>query len=446
MTGESKDVGSPYAANDNAKVEAMLNEIGVRNVEDLFDIPEAVRYDGAFGIDGATEQEVTRELEKTLSKNPEMVEFLGRGYYTHYVPSLVDHLSLRSEFITSYTQYQPEISQGFLQVLFEYQSIVSELTGMDIANCSMYDAATSLGEAVTLADRVRDASGSDVLIPDYVRPDHFEVLENYTQGAEINIKRLSTKNGMINPEALEKALNDESLLVYLENPTAEGVIEEHLTEVGELLEGRETLFCIGSDLVALSLLEDPGEVGADVVVGNGGVLGLGNSYGMSMGIFACREDYLRQVPGRLVGSSEDDDNNRAYTLTLQTREQHIRRERATSNICSNQAWIALRAAIHATCLGPDGLVSLANRCTELPETLADEIDSIEGVTAPVHDGYHFREFKAKLDSDASEVASELSDKGFAVHNLDEQTIQISVTDQNQHMISEFATALTEVMK
>lgn len=445
-TEQSTSKGSPYAANDDARVKSMLDEIGVADVEELFDIPESVRFEGEFGIDGATEQEVKREVGETLSKNADIVEFLGRGHYSHYVPSLVDHLSLRSEFITSYTQYQPEISQGFLQVLFEFQSIVSELTGMDIANCSMYDAATSLGEAVTLAHRVRDASGSEVLIPDYVREERVEVVKNYTQGVDIEIQRLQTTDGMIDPEALEQALTDETLLVYVENPTAEGVIEEHLTDVGELLAERETLFCVGSDLVALSLLQDPGEVGADVVVGNGAVLGLPKSYGMNMGIFACRDDFLRQIPGRLVGSSEDADGSRAYTLTLQTREQHIRRERATSNICSNQAWVALRAAIHAVSLGPEGLVSLADQCAEFPEQLAEKIDSIEGVSAPVHDAYHFRDFKAELDSDAAEVASELSEKGFAVHDLDEQTIQISVTEQNQHMTTEFATALAEVME
>ena len=442
---ESTNDGSPYAANDAENVEEMLAEIGVQDIEELFDIPESVRFDGEFGIDGGTEQTVKREVKEIASKNSDLSEFLGRGYYSHYVPSLVDHLSLRSEFITSYTQYQPEISQGFLQVLFEYQSIVSELTGMDVANCSMYDAATSLGEAATLADRVRDASGSEVLIPDYVRDGHVQVLENYTQGADIEIKRLQSTNGMIDPSTVEQALNDETLLVYVENPTVEGVIEEHLIELGEMLAEKETLFCVGSDLVALSLLQSPGEVGADIVVGNGGVLGLPNSYGMSMGIFACSEDFLRQIPGRLVGSSEDADGNRAYTLTLQTREQHIRRERATSNICSNQAWVALRSAIHATCLGPDGLVSLANQCTDLPAKLAEQIDSIEGVSAPVHDAYHFRDFKAEVDTDASEVAAALSERGFAVHELDTDTIQISVTEQNKHMIDEFVTALTEVM-
>ncbi len=423
----------------------MLAAIGADDVEELFDVPEPVRYDGSFGIEGRSERAVRRRLDRTLDANADVVEFLGRGHYSHYVPSVVDSLSLRSEFITSYTQYQPEVSQGFLQVLFEFQSLVTELTGMDVANCSMYDAATALGEAATLADRVRAADGSTILVPDYLRAERRAVLENYADGPGLEIREFPTANGMVDPDALESALGEDVLLVYVENPTTDGVIEEHLDEIGSILEDRETLFCLGSDLLALSLLQNPADVGADVVVGNAGVLGLPNVYGMGIGLFACREEFLRQVPGRLVGASEDADGDRTYTLTLQTREQHIRRERATSNICSNQAWVALRTAIHAAYLGPEGLTALADRCTRLPARLAAELDAIPGVSAPANDAYHFREFTAEIDGDAEAVVSELADRGFAVHRRGDDAIQVCVTETNEEHAAELLETVREVM-
>lgn len=442
----SGDRGSPFTPHDEDDVRRMLDAIGATDIEDLFDIPDSVRFDGEFGIEGLSEQAVKQRLRRVLGKNADVTEFLGRGHYSHYVPSVVDHLSLRSEFITSYTQYQPEVSQGFLQVLFEFQSLVAELTGMDVANCSMYDAATALGEAATLADRVREADGSVVLVPEYLRSERRDVLENYTDGSGLSIRELPTEGGMVQPETLRAFLDDDVLLVYVENPTAEGAIEEHLTEIGSIVNEESSLLCIGSDLIALSLLQNPGQVGADIVVGKAGVLGLPNVYGMGIGIFACRDDFLRQTPGRLVGASRDSVGDRAYTLTLQTREQHIRRERATSNICSNQAWVALRTAIHATYLGPDGLATLADQCTRLPARVASELDQIEGVSAPVNDAYHFREFTAEVERDAGEVVSELASEGFAVHERDAQRLQICVTETNEHRIDDFIESFREVME
>ncbi|SEP01016.1 glycine dehydrogenase (decarboxylating) alpha subunit [Halogranum amylolyticum] len=437
---------SPFTPHDEDDISRMLTAIGVTDIEELFDIPSSVRFEGEFGIEGLSEQAVKQRLQRILGNNADVTEFLGRGHYSHYVPSVVDHLSLRSEFITSYTQYQPEVSQGFLQVLFEFQSLVTELTGMDVANCSMYDAATALGEAATLADRVRDADGSTILVPDYLRSERRDVLENYTAGSELSIRELPTEGGMVRPGTLRSYLDDDTLLVYVENPTSEGVIEEHLTEIGSILDGEDSLLCIGSDLVALSLLQSPGQIGADIVVGSAGTLGLPSVYGMGIGIFACRDDFLRQMPGRLVGASRDSAGDRAYTLTLQTREQHIRRERATSNICSNQAWVALRSAIHATCLGPDGLASLADECTRLPARVASELDQIEGISAPVNDAYHFREFTAAIEDDATDVVSNMVEEGFAIHELDEETVQICVTETNEHRTDDLIEGFREVME
>ena len=437
--------GSPYAPHTDAETEAMLDAIGAESEEALFDIPADVGFDGTFGIEPRTEREIRRECADALAANDDLVEFLGRGHYSHYVPSIVDHLADRSEFLTSYTQYQPEVSQGFLQALFEYQSMLVELTGLPVANCSMYDAATALAEAATLADRVRATTGDVVLVPAHLRSGKRAVLENYCDGAGLTVESYPMADGTADVDALADRAGDDVVMVYAESPTVRGCLEERLEAIGSITETADALFVLGSDVVALSVLEAPASVGADVVVGEAGALGLPASYGMGLGIFACREDYLRQVPGRLVGASEDADGTRAFTLTLQTREQHIRKERATSNICTNQAWVALRAAIHAASLGPSGLVDLANDCVTDAAALASDLDAIEGVTAPVHDRHHFREFVFRTESPAPAVASALETDGFAVHVVDDDHLQACVTDLTADQTDDLVAAVAEVI-
>lgn len=442
---DEQSVTSPFAPHTEEEVETMLETIGATDVDELFNIPASVEFDGHFGIESKSKQDVVQSLEGILAQNMDVTEFLGRGSYEHYVPSLVDHLSLRSEFVTSYTQYQPEIAQGFLQALFEYQSLLVELTGLAIANCSMYDAATALGEAATLASRIRQANGDRVLLPDIARQQRRDVLDNYVAGTDLSVESYPTTDGITHPETLEEHLDNDVVMVYVASPTAIGTVEEHLNEIGDLVDEYDALFCLGSDPVALSLFQPPAAIGADIVVGSADVLGLPAAYGTGLGLFACREEFLRQVPGRLVGASEDEDGNRAYTLTLQTREQHIRRERATSNICTNQAWVALRTAIHAASLGPSGLVNLAEQCVELPTTLATELDRIDGVSAPVYGRYHFREFCAETERPAEAVVEELETRGFAVHAVGDHTVQLCVTDANEHRMDDLVQAFEEVM-
>jgi glycine dehydrogenase subunit 1 len=424
------DTGSPYAPHTPAETAAMLDAVGVEQETDLFDIPESVRFDGEFGIEARDEQAVRREVRDTLDRNDTVVEFLGRGHYDHYVPSVVDHLADRQEFLTSYTQYQPEIAQGFLQALFEYQSMLVELTGLGVANCSLYDAATALGETATLAARVRETSGSHVLVPEHLQEGKRAVLGNYAGGVGLTVDSYPMDDGAADTDALAGAMAEDVVLVYAESPTVRGVIEESLETIGALADDHDALFCLGSDPVALSIIEEPASVGADVVIGDAASLGLPAAYGMGLGMFATRESYLRQVPGRLVGASEDDSGRRAYTLTLQTREQHIRRERATSNICTNQAWVALRAAIHAASLGPGGLIDLASECVSRAEALAAAVDEIPGVAAPVHDRHHFREFVAHTDQPAPAIAGDLRNAGYAVHAIDDHLLGLCVTETN----------------
>jgi glycine dehydrogenase subunit 1 len=436
--------GSPFAPHTDAETAAMLAAVGVDDEEDLFDIPEGVRFDGEFDIPAHSERAVRRSMRGTLAKNDDLTEFLGRGHYAHYVPSLVDDIARRQEFLTSYTQYQPEVAQGFLQALFEYQSVLVELTGLDVANCSMYDAATALGEAATLSQRVRSVSGDRVLVPDRLREGKRAVLDQYARGPGLSVETYPTVEGTVDVAGLQEAVDEDVAMVYAESPAVTGCIEERLDAVGDVAAANDALFVLGSDPVALALLERPADVGADVVVGEASVLGLGTAYGMGMGMFVTREEYLRQVPGRLVGAGEDATGRRAYTLTLQTREQHIRKERATSNICTNQAWLALRAAIHAALLGPDGLVELAEECVRLPRDLAARLDDIDGVRAPTFDRHHFREFQVHTDQPATAVADDLADAGYAVHVVGDHRLQVCVTDANAPAVDGFVAAVEEV--
>ncbi|WP_264556004.1 aminomethyl-transferring glycine dehydrogenase subunit GcvPA [Halocatena marina] len=437
----NNDTGSPFAPHTPDETAFMLDAIGADSEEDLFDIPEEVLFEGEFDIPQQSEQSVIAETDALLDRNADLTEFLGRGHYDHYVPSWVDHLADRSEFLTSYTQYQPEVAQGFLQALFEYQSMLVELTGLPVANCSMYDAATALGEAATLADRVRQTTGKTVLVPELLHDNRRAVLENYVAGTDLTVESYPMDDGNVDLNTLEQRMNEDIALLYAETPTVRGTIEEHLEEIGDLAHAHDALFCLGSDIVALALLQEPASVGVDVVVGEAGSLGLPMSYGMGLGLFACREAFLRQVPGRLVGVSEDATERRAYTLTLQTREQHIRRERATSNICTNQAWVALRTAMCVASLGPDGLLDLANDCVRSARELAARLDAIDGIDAPIHDRHHFREFVVRTDRKAAEIAAALEEHGFAVHAIDDHMLQVCTTETNAAARDEFVETL-----
>ncbi len=436
------DTGSsPFVPHTPTETEAMLSAVGVESISQLFDIPEAVRFEGSFDIDARGEQELRQEIGGRLERNDDLTSFLGRGHYDHYVPAIVDSIAGRQEFLTSYTQYQPEIAQGFLQSLFEYQSILVELTGLSVANCSLYDAATALGEAATLASR--SGAGDRILVPELLRQERRAVLENYAAGPGLTIEAYPSEDGAVDIDALSSRIDEDVGLVYAESPTVRGTIEESLSEIGAVATEANALFCLGTDPVALALLEEPARVGVDVVVGDAASLGLGHAHGMGLGMFATSEELLRQVPGRLVGATRDQSGRRAYTLTLQTREQHIRRERATSNICTNQAWLALRAAIHAAALGPDGLLDLAETSVHNAKRLADRLDEITGIKAPVHDRHHFREFVARTDQPAQAVSQALLEHGYAIHAIDDHLIQVCVTETNADATDGLVRALRE---
>ena len=397
--------------------EEMLKAMGLQNIDDLFaDIPDDVRFKGPLPLrPPQSEEEILSDARRLLGANIAMgsrTSFLGAGLYRNYIPASVFQLVTRGEFLTAYTPYQPEVSQGMLQAMWEFQSLISELVGLPIANLSLYDGSTAAAEALTCAVRVHNRKATQtntVFVSALTPPDKMSVMENYCQGAEITIKTLEhNADGTLNLDSLKEAAG--SCGVYLEQPNPLGVLDEGLTMTKEII-GEHTALIVGAQPVSLGMVEAPGHYGADIVVGEGQPLGSPVTAGGPLyGIFACSKPYLRLMPGRIVGRSIDVDGNEAYCLTLSTREQHIRRHRATSNICTNETLIALMGAMHMALLGPEGLHDLAYRnaaaCQKAKEILVDT----PGVRI-VHNASHFNEFAIEIEGSAEACLAYLDGNG-----------------------------------
>ena len=397
--------------------EEMLKAMGLQNIDDLFaDIPDDVRFKGPLPLrPPQSEEEILSDARRLLGANIAMgsrTSFLGAGLYRNYIPASVFQLVTRGEFLTAYTPYQPEVSQGMLQAMWEFQSLISELVGLPIANLSLYDGSTAAAEALTCAVRVHNRKATQpntVFVSALTPPDKMSVMENYCQGAEITIKTLEhNDDGTLNLDSLKEAAG--SCGVYLEQPNPLGVLDEGLTMTKEII-GEHTALIVGAQPVSLGMVEAPGHYGADIVVGEGQPLGSPVTAGGPLyGIFACSKPYLRLMPGRIVGRSIDVDGNEAYCLTLSTREQHIRRHRATSNICTNETLIALMGAMHMALLGPEGLHDLAYRnaaaCQKAKEILVDT----PGVRI-VHNASHFNEFAIEIEGSAEACLAYLDGNG-----------------------------------
>ncbi len=383
----------------------MLQELGIRDVDELFsDVPEDVR--GEIDIPkGISEMEVVNEVKSKLDKNislDEIANFAGGGIYRHYVPSSVFEIIGRSEFYTSYTPYQAEVSQGMLQSLFEYQSLICELTGMDAANTSMYDYSTAFAEAVLMSARIGKRKRKKFLVPENIHWERWSVLNNYLRGTDVEIEKVSydEDKGTVDEEDLKNKMSDDILGLYIETPNAFGVLEENIDLYKDLKEDHRSILVVGSNPIALSLMKPPSEWGADIVIGDSQPLGIQTSLGgPTVGIFACKKKHIRRMPGRMIGETEDKDGRTAYCMTLQTREQHIRRERATSNICTNQALMALASAAYLFLKGGKGLEELAKKNYQQAHELAQKIDEIDGFESPYFDGEFFNEFFVKIPSD-----------------------------------------------
>lgn len=383
-----------YISNTKEQQKAMLSEMGNDSIQELFaDIPEPVRLSRDLLLPPAlSELELASYLRKLSQKNINLDDtscFLGAGAYDHFIPSAVANLISRQEFYTAYTPYQPEISQGTLQAIFEFQSMICELTGMDIANASMYDGATALAEAVAMA--VSQTGRNEVLIANTVHPESREVLKTYAHYKGIAVKEIGYHNGCIDLDALAAACSDQTAAVIVQSPNFFGIIED-LGQAAEVTHQHKALLIASVDPISLAILKSPGELGADIVVGDGQCLGNPISFGgPGLGFMATSKALMRKLPGRVVGQTTDVDGKRAFVLTLQTREQHIRRDKATSNICSNQALNALAATIYMTVLGKEGLKEVATLCLNKAHYLHDQLIQ-SGKFAPVFSAPFFKEF------------------------------------------------------
>ncbi len=400
-----------YITNTDADRRAMLAAVGLASLEELFaDIPQAVRDRfQPMCLPARSEMEVARSVQQLASLNKahcDSISFLGGGIYDHYVPSVVSHVTSRSEFYTAYTPYQPEVSQGTLTVMFEFQTLVCELTGMEVANASMYDGATALAEGVLMADRIvgkQRIALSSALFPHYRR-----VLDTYCWAAGIEVVELPiTKDGQGDTAAIPDGLSG----LVIQSPNAFGVIEEF-----EGLKGAvgEALLIVVTNPISLGLLAPPGQFGADIVVAEGQPLGLSPAFGGPLlGLFATRKRYLRQMPGRIAGQTVDAEGKIGYTMAAQTREQHIRRERATSNICTNSALCALAATVYLASLGADGLQKLAQLNLEKAHYLAEQITALSGYELAFGAPF-FNEFTVCVPADPEKISARLKEEGILV--------------------------------
>lgn len=412
--------------------QAMLASIGVKDSEELFsDIPSNVRLNRPMDLKKpANEVDLKKELAQLANKNANLKQytsFLGAGVYDHFIPSVVDHVISRSEFYTAYTPYQPEISQGELQAIFEFQTMICELTGMDVANSSMYDGGTALAEAVNLS--AAQTKRKKILVSTAVHPQYRMVIETYAKGPNLEIVYIDTKEGKTDVEQLKTALDEETASVVMQYPNFLGQLEP-MEEVQQLLENqKKTMLITSSNPLALGYLTPPAAFGADIVVGDTQVFGIPAQFGgPHCGYFATTKKLMRKVPGRLVGQTTDEDGVRGFVLTLQAREQHIRRDKATSNICSNQALNALASAVAMSSIGKHGLKKMAALNMKKARYAMKKL--AESGFSTVHNGAFFNEFIIQLDKPVAEINEQLLKKGI----IGGYDLAKDYPDMNGHML------------
>jgi glycine dehydrogenase subunit 1 len=400
-----------YIPNSPEERAEMLKQIGLSSAEELFhSIPEDLRLRGHLNTPAAlSEIELLAGFEQMADRNSaaRRSSFLGAGAYSHYIPTIVDHIISRSEFFTAYTPYQPEISQGTLQAIFEFQTLVCQLTGMEVANASMYDGSTALAEAVLMAERV--TRRSKVIAAGAVHPEYLEVVHTYVQhaGIEFQHAEFDRHTGLTSDESL-RTLDDKTAAVVAQSPNFFGCIED-LARLAEKAHSMGALLIASiTEPISLGLLRSPGACGADIVVAEGQSFGVPLSFGGPyVGLFATREKYARQMPGRLVGEAYDKEGRRGFVLTLATREQHIRREKATSNICTNEGLIALAATVYLETMGRRGIQEVARHCAQKAAYAARRIGGLEGFSLPFS-GPRFNEFVVRAPINAGELLSRLA--------------------------------------
>lgn len=391
----------------------MMAKIGISSLEELFStIPKDIMLKRELNVPSPmTELELIQLFEKITQKNnyQNYLSFLGAGAYRHVIPYIVDYLSSRGEFISPYTPYQPEVSQGTLQVIFEFQTLICQLTGMDIANASLYDGASAAAEAVLMAHRLKGKS--KVIIAKTLHPHYRRVIQTYVKNLGVEIEEIKySETGEFDLKDLRKKLDDKTAAVVFQSPNFMGIIE-NLKKISDLAHSVQALsIVVVTEPVSLGILEAPGKLGADIVAGEGQSFGLPLSFGGPyLGFMACCKEYIRQFPGRIAGQTKDVDGKRGFVLTLSTREQHIRRERATSNICTNQAWCALRATIFLETLGREGLKELAWQNIQKANYALEKLSQIKGIKRKFK-GNFFNEFVLEFSGSFEKISGFLRKK------------------------------------
>ena len=410
-----------YIGNTNDDRDKMLKEIGYKDIKSLFKaVPDSVLLKRKLNIPEAlSEMELIKYIKSLSNENlntDDYTCFLGGGAYDHYIPSAIDQLILRQEFYTAYTPYQPEISQGTLQAIFEYQTMISELTGLPVANASMYDGASALAEACVMSCEA--TRRNEILIANSVHPESRQVLNTYAKFRNITVKEIKYNNGQADLDDLSAKISNNTAAVIVQSPNFFGIIED-VEAIAEIAHKNKSLLTVSADPVSLSILKSPGEMGADIAVGEGQSLGnVLNFGGPYLGFMAVTEKLMRKMPGRIVGQTSDKEERRGFVLTLQTREQHIRREKATSNICSNQALNALQATMYLTFMGKEGLKEAAKLCFNKSHYAYNELIKTNKFkslfTAPF-----FKEFAVISEKPVNELNEKLlEDKIIGGYNLE----------------------------
>jgi glycine dehydrogenase subunit 1 len=399
-----------YIPNSPEERDEMLREVGLNSANELFrSIPQDVQLNRKLNVtEPLAEIEVIAAMEKLAAQNTaaQKTSFLGAGAYAHYSPTVVDHLIQRSEFFTSYTPYQPEVTQGTLQYIFEFQTLVCQLTGMDVANASMYDGSTAMAEAFLMAQRV--TRRDKVVIAETVHPEYLEVGKTYTQHGDLTIETVhfDKKTGRTLADDLKK-LDDKTAALVVQSPNFFGCIEDLQTLADKAHAVGALFIVVVTEAISFGLLKSPGACGADIVVAEGQSFGIPLSYGGPyVGLFACKDKYVRQMPGRLAGIAYDANGNRGFVLTLATREQHIRRDKATSNICTNQGLIALAATVYMETMGKRGLQEVAMQNAQKTAYAAKKISEIEGFSL-AFSAPKFNEFVVRAPQTAKELLEKL---------------------------------------
>lgn len=410
-----------YAPNPPQVIQKMLDDLGLRNIDELFiDIPEELHLNRELALgEPLSELELRKKMKELAGKNVSVdnyPSFLGAGAYDHYVPAVVENILSRSEFVTAYTPYQAELSQGVLQSIFEYQSMICSLTGMDVSNASMLDGGSALAEACSLA--VDATRKKKILAAGTINPRYLKVLHTYAHGKGVEVVVVPTCDGGVDVEQMLNLIDKETAAVVIQFPNFYGLLEPEIERIEAAVHGVKGLLIMSVDPISLGILKPPAEWGADIAVGEGQTLGNSLSFGGPyLGFFAVNKKLMRRVPGRLVGETKDLDGQRAFVLTLQAREQHIRREKASSNICSNEALCALAATVYLSIVGPEGLRSIAVRSHELACYARDSLQDA-GFVLQYHLPF-FKEFSVQMVDPAAVNKTLLSEGIIGGFELDD---------------------------